>query len=115
MHTGDMFQSRNMPFIDFVNSGGSATEFAQTLRRAESGIEGVDRIMAGHSNSLLTWNDFAEYVEFMNQFLAAGEQGMRSGASVEAVASAFLGQPHDGFEIDPQRVRDNLQAIYDGR
>lgn len=115
MHTGDMFQSRNMPFIDFANSGGSATEFPQTVQRAVEEIAGVDMIIAGHSNSLLTWEDFTDYSSFMNEFLAAGEQGMASGASVEAVATAFLAQPHEGFQIDPQRVRDNLQAIYDGR
>ena len=115
MHTGDMFQSRNMPFIDFVNSGGSATEFPETLRNAVAGIDGVDTIIAGHSNTLLTWNDFTEYVDFMNAFLAAGQDGMKTGASVEQVATAFLAQEHEGFQIDPQRVRDNLQAVYDGR
>ena len=41
MHTGDLFQSMNMPFIDFVNSGGSATGFAATLSKAVAGVSGV--------------------------------------------------------------------------
>ena len=115
MHTGDMFQSMNMPFIDFVNSGGSATEFAATLSKAVAGVSGVDTIIAGHSNTLLTWSDFTSYTDFMNEFLTAGKEGMAAGTSVEDAAGAFLATERPGFQIDPQRVRDNLQAIYEGR
>ena len=115
MHTGDMFQSMNMPFIDFVNSGGSATEFAATLSKAVAGVSGVDRIIAGHWNTLLTWSDFTSYTDFMNEFLTAGKEGMAAGTSVDDAAGAFLATGGPGFQIDPQRVRDNLQAIYEGR
>ena len=115
MHTGDMFQSMNMPFIDFANSGGSATEFARTLGKAVEGITGVETIIAGHSNTLLTWDDFARYTDFMNAFLAAAQDGKSAGRDVEQVASTFLEDGHPGFNIDPQRVRDNMQAVYDGR
>ena len=115
MHTGDMFQSMNMPFIDFVNSGGSATEFAQTLSKAVDGISGVDTIIAGHDNTLLSWDDFTTFTDFMNEFLAASREGMEAGTAVDAAADAFLARDHSGFTIDPQRVHDNMQAIYDGQ
>ena len=115
MHTGDMFQSMNMPFIDFVNSGGSATEFAQTLSKAVDGISGVDSIMAGHNNTLLSWDDFTTFTAFMNDFLTASREGMEADTAVDAAADAFLARDHSGFTIDPQRVRDNMQAIYDGQ
>lgn len=115
MHTGDMFQSMNMPFIDFENSGGSATGFAAALSRAVAGVRGVDTIIAGHSNTLLTWDDFTTYTDFMNEFLTAGQEGLAAGASVEETAAAFLARERPGFQIDPERVRANLQAIHDGR
>ena len=115
MHTGDMFQTMNMPFIDFVNSGGSATEFAQTLSKAVAGISGVDTIIPGHSNTLLTWDDFTTFTAFMNDFLTASREGMEAGTAVDAAADAFLARDHSGFTLDPQRVHDNMQAIYDGQ
>ena len=115
MHTGDMFQTMNMPFIDFANSGGSATEFAGTLSKAVAGISGVDTIIAGHSNTLLSWDDFMTFTDFMNEFLAASREGMEAGAPVAAAADAFLARDHGGFTIDPQRVHANMQAIYDGQ
>ena len=115
MHTGDMFQSMNMPFIDFVNSGGSATEFAQTLSKAVDGVSGVDTIIAGHSNTLLSWDDFTTFTDFMNGFLDAAREGLEAGTAVDDAADAFLARDHAGFNIDPQRVHANMQAIYDGR
>ena len=115
MHTGDMFQTMNMPFIDFVNSGGSATEFARTLSNAVAGISGVDTIIAGHSNTLLTWDDFTTFTDFMNEFLTASREGSEAGASVDAAAEAFLARDHSGFTLDPQRVHANMQAIYGGQ
>lgn len=115
MHTGDMFQSMNMPFIDFVNSGGSATEFSDTLENAVKGIRGVDQIIAGHWNTLLTWDEFTTFADFMMEFRIAAQEGSQAGRSVEEVASDFLAVDRAGFNIDPQRVRDNMQAVYDGR
>ena len=115
MHTGDLFQRMNVPFIDFVNSGGSATEFAETVAKARAGISNVDHIIPGHSNTVLSWDDFSRYVDLHRDFLTAAQDGMRAGTSVDDVANAFAaGQPQD-FEVDLQRVKDNMQAIYDGR
>lgn len=115
MHTGDMFQTMNMPFIDFANSGGSASEFARTLSKAVAGVSGVDAIIAGHSNTLLSWEDFTTFTGFMNGFLDAAREGMEAGTAVDAAADAFLARDHPGFTIDPQRVHANMQAIYDGQ
>ena len=115
MHTGDMFQTMNMPFIDFASSGGSASEFARTLSKAVAGVSGVDAIIAGHSNTLLSWEDFTTFTGFMNGFLDAAREGMEAGTAVDAAADAFLARDHPGFTIDPQRVHANMQAIYDGQ
>lgn len=49
IHTGDMFQQKNMPFVDAENGGGDAREFADTLNRVAATIGDVDTIIAGHS------------------------------------------------------------------
>ena len=115
MHTGDMFQRRNVPFIDFVNSGGSATEFAVTLQKAVDGISGVDTIIPGHSNTVLPWSDFTAYTDFMTDILTMAQEGKRSGASVDEVVEKFSATAYPRFEINSQRVKDNIQAIYDNR
>ena len=40
---------------------------------------------------------------------------MRAGTSVDDVANAFAASQPQDFEVDLQRVKDNIQAIYDGR
>ena len=115
MHTGDMFQRMNVPFVDVDNSGGSATEFAETLTKARAGIRNVDQLIAGHSNTVLSWDDFSRYTDFQRDFLTAAQQGMQSGQSVEDVANEFVARSYPGFEINPEQVTTNMQAIYDGR
>ena len=63
----------------------------------------------------LPWDDFSTYVDFHRDFLTAAQEGTRVATSVDAVANAFVGRGHQRFEIDLQRVKDNMQAIYDGR
>ena len=71
-------------------------------------------IIESHWNSLLTWSDFTTYADFMMEFVTTAQQGMKAGRTVEQVADDFLAREHTGFIIDAQRVRDNMQAVYDG-
>jgi glyoxylase-like metal-dependent hydrolase (beta-lactamase superfamily II) len=113
MHTGDMFQRRNMPFIDVANNGGDAVEFSQTLNGAVTSIKGVDTVIAGHSPALLTWNDFRDYAQYYAEFLASVQSASKAGRSVEEAAAAY--KPSDRFkhfETDAERVKQNAAAIY---
>ena len=115
MHTGDMFQWMNVPFIDVDNSGGNATAFAETLTKARASISDVDHVIAGHSNTVLSWDDFSRYTDFHREFRTAALEGMRTGRSVDDVANEFVARSHEGFEVNPDQVKTNMQAIYDGR
>jgi glyoxylase-like metal-dependent hydrolase (beta-lactamase superfamily II) len=113
MHTGDMFQRKNMPFIDAADNGGSALEFAQTLKGAASTIKGVSTVIAGHSPALLTWNDFRDYTEYYAEFLSSVQNAAKSGRSADEAAAAY--KPSDrfkNFETDAGRVKQNAAAIY---
>jgi len=79
MHAGDMFPLQRMPFIDFANSGGSAVEFGPTLQKAVATIKNVDTVVGGHTFMPVTWNDFATYTEFYNDFLRDAQAAKTKG------------------------------------
>ncbi len=113
MHTGDMFQRKNMPFVDAANNGGNALEFAQTLDRAAATIRGVDTVIPGHSPTLMTWNDFKEYTEYYREFVAAVRKAIESGKSAAAAASEY--KPSDRYktyETDEARITQNAESIH---
>lgn len=113
MHTGDMFQRKNLPFIDVVNNGGDAVAFSRTLTGAASTITGVETVIPGHSPTLVTWGDFKEYTEYYAEFLANVQASRAAGRSLEAAITAY--KPADRFknyETDAERVKQNAAAIY---
>src|SRR5690606_2384230 len=67
MHSGDIFATKGLPFLD-VNNGGSGVGIADTLTRAADAIENVDRVITGHTDTL-EWQDFVDYAEFNRLFL----------------------------------------------
>ncbi|HEV8317686.1 MAG TPA: MBL fold metallo-hydrolase [Vicinamibacterales bacterium] len=113
MHTGDMFQRKNMPFIDVTNNGGNALEFTQTLNRAASTIKGVETVVPGHSPTLMTWNDFKEYTEYYGEFVASIRKSMKAGKSVDEAASGYKpSAKYEKYETEAGRVKQNAESIY---
>src|SRR2546428_1174426 len=113
VHTGDMFQRKNMPFIDVTNNGGNALEFTQTLNRAAGTIKGVDTVIPGHSPTLMTWNDFKEYTEYYGEFVASVQKSMKGGKSADEAATAYKPSvKYDKYETEAGRVKQNAESIY---
>jgi cyclase len=113
MHTGDMFQRKNMPFIDYENSGGSAVEFARTQSRALAAIKNVDTIIPGHFNGIMTWDDFKEGVAYYADFLSSVQKSMMEGRSVEQAAVSWkIPGRFQNFQTDAARVKSNVEGIY---
>ena len=113
LHTGDMFQRKNMPFVDASDSGGNAYEFAQTVNKAAATIKGVDTVIPGHSPTTLTWNDFKEYASFYGEFVASVQSSRKAGNSAEEAARLY--KPSDKYkyyEMDATRARQNAESIY---
>jgi glyoxylase-like metal-dependent hydrolase (beta-lactamase superfamily II) len=113
MHTGDMFQRKNLPFIDAANNGGDAVAFSRTLNGAASTIKGVETVIPGHSPTLMTWNDFREYTQYYAEFLASVQGSLKAGKSAdEAVAVYKPSERFKNYETDAERVKQNVAAIY---
>lgn len=112
MHAGDIFSGRNLPLID-VNNGGSASAFPQTLTRAANGIKDVDTIITGHSTTL-PFSALQEYASFNEQFLTWALAQQKAGRSVDDAAAAYTpSATFQGYTIQPDRVKRNVQIVYD--
>jgi glyoxylase-like metal-dependent hydrolase (beta-lactamase superfamily II) len=113
MHTGDLFQRKNMPFVDTANNGGNALEFRQTLTRAAAGIKGVDTVIPGHSPTLMKWNDFTEYVGYYSEFVASIEAAKKAGKTVDEAAGSYKpSSQYANYETEAARVKQNAESIY---
>lgn len=109
MHTGDMFPNKGTPFMDTSN-GGSGLEFPKTLMKAAAGVKGVETIIPGHS-SVMTWNDFKEYGEFVRDLVAAVEQAKKDGKTVDQAAESVK-LPEKYKDYNMGRLKANVAAIY---
>ena len=121
-HMGDLFINKAVPFIDPEN-GGSGVSYPETLAKVFAGIEGVEKVITGHSAlpaipgvqgmlQTLTWEDVGEYAEFNRDFLEAVEQAFEEGRNVEQ-AVATLSLPARYADYDMERAGVNVRVIYD--
>jgi cyclase len=109
MHSGDIFAGKGTPIMD-TNNGGSGLEYPKTLAEAATGIKDVESVIPGHS-SLMTWNDFKEYGDFIRELVAAVEQAKKNGKTAdEAAAEIKLPEKYNGYNMG--RLKGNVTAIY---
>jgi cyclase len=109
MHSGDIFAGKGTPIMD-TNNGGSGLEYPKSLANAAAGIKGVESVIPGHS-SLMTWNDFKEYGDFMSELVAAVEQAKKNGKTAdEAAAEIKMPEKYNGYNMG--RLKGNVTAIY---
>ena len=84
MHSGDIFATRGLPFLDTAN-GGSGVAIGDTLRKAAEGIDNVDRVITGHTDTL-AWQDFVDYGEFNTLLLEHARAAQAAGKTAEQAA-----------------------------
>jgi cyclase len=113
MHSGDIFATRGLPFLD-VNNGGSGVAIADTLARAVEGIENVDRIITGHTDTL-EWQDLVDYAEFNRLFLEHARTSREAGKTPEeAAADLTLPEKFSDYNLTGRGgPATNLTVIYD--
>lgn len=85
MHSGDIFATKGLPFLD-VNNGGSGVAIGDTLTKAANGIRNVDRIITGHTDTL-AWQDLVDYAEFNRLFLEHARASRAAGKTAEQAAA----------------------------
>ena len=125
---GDLFPSKAAPVIDTAN-GGSGVRFPDTLAKAVAQISGVSRVITGHEEGLsaerstsavsvdistprtMTWSDLQEYAEFNRDFLAAVQEAIKAGKTVEQAVST-LTLPERYHAYDMHEAAANVRAIY---
>ena len=116
VQTGDMFARKGLPYIDSANTNGSATEFGATLRKAVTGISGVDNVIPGHADDPHTWNDLVNYAGFYNHVLEQAQASNDRGQSVADFVSAYRApSEYSDFVVDEGRLRTIAEHIYNGQ
>ena len=116
VQTGDMFARKGLPYIDSANTNGSATEFGATLRKAVTGISGVDNVIPGHADDPHTWNDLVNYAGFYNHVLEQAQASNDRGQSVADFVSAYRApSDYSDFVVDEGRLRTVAEHIYNGQ
>ncbi|MFN0087392.1 MAG: MBL fold metallo-hydrolase [Blastocatellia bacterium] len=109
MHSGDIYSGKNTPLID-TNNGGSALDFPETLKKAAAGIRGVESVIPGHS-TVMTWNDFKEYGEFMRDIVAAAQQAKKEGKTAEQAATDLkLPEKYKAYGMG--RLKADVALVY---
>jgi glyoxylase-like metal-dependent hydrolase (beta-lactamase superfamily II) len=112
VHAGDMFQRKNIPFIDMQNNAGSPYEFASTLTAARKSLRNVDVVIPGHANRTMTWGDFSEYVDFYRDFVDQVERGMKAGRTADQIAEGYRPpEKFQDYQVDAMRVKANVEGI----
>jgi cyclase len=108
-HTGDLFARPGTPGIDVTN-GGSGVAYPDTLKKAASGISGVETVIPGHS-AVTTWQAFVDFGEFNAAFLSAVQQAVKDGKSADD-AAAGLTLPEKFKSYTMTSAKDNVTKIY---
>jgi cyclase len=109
MHAGDLFAGKGAPIMD-ANNGGSGVEYPKTLAKAAAGIKGVESVIPGHS-TVMTWDDFKEYGDFMRELVAAVEQAKKDGKTADE-ATIGVKLPEKYKEYNMGRFKANVTTIY---
>ena len=112
MHSGDIFATRGLAFLD-VDNGGSGVAIGDTLTKAANGIANVDRVITGHTDTLV-WQDFVDYAEFNRLFLEHARTSRAAGKTPEqAAADLRLPAKFSGYNLTGRGGPvTNLTVIY---
>jgi cyclase len=116
MHVGDMFAWKALPYVDTGN-GGSVVEQPKSIAKALTTVKNVDTIINGHIG-VSTWNDLAEYQQFLSDFVTFAQNEMKAKKSVDQAAAEYkVPAKYKGYVVtvnaDFANAKGNLQTAYD--
>ena len=116
MHAGDAFAGKSAPIMD-KNNGGSAVRYGETIARAAKTPD-VDRVITGHSNTLMTIADLREFGEFNAEFVRDAQAAKKAGKTIDefvvgwSVPARFTGYTTPAAAGRTQ-WRSNAQVVWD--
>lgn len=118
MHAGDLYSRKELPKVD-ASHGGSGVQFPDTIARAIGKVRGVDRVITGHGDALLTWKDFVDYGRLTRQWLDFERAQAAGSATAEEILVSFkmpagfedygLGRGGYGGPVAVQATLDELR------
>jgi cyclase len=113
MDSGDAFAQQTVTIVNTRN-GGEPVEYPSMLAKAFANIKGVSTIVTGH-DGILSWNDFAVWVQFQKEFLNWVEAEKAAGKTVdEATAEYRLPDKYRNYlPVEARRIKAHIQGIYD--
>jgi glyoxylase-like metal-dependent hydrolase (beta-lactamase superfamily II) len=88
LHAGDAFAGMGAPLVD-ANNGGSAVEYGKTLENAYKGIKGVDTIITGHANKLMTMADLKTFADYNNDFVEWVKNEIKAGKTSDQATMEY--------------------------
>jgi cyclase len=87
-HTGDLFATKGLPFVD-GNNGGSVLHYPETLMKLHKGIKNVDAIINGHTPKNTSWDDLKMFAECNQDFLTWAQAALKSGKPPKDAAAEW--------------------------
>ena len=116
VQTGDMFARKGLPFLDVANGNGSALEFGETLKKAVAGISGIDKVIPGHNDVPLVWQDVVNYSGFYNDIVDRAKAAQTAGQSeAQFIESYSVPATYSDFAAEPDRLQATVGYIYAGQ
>lgn len=87
-HVGDMMKRKELPTVD-ADISGSGIQFPTSLAKAVTTIKNVDRVIGGHSDGLMTWQDFTRLAELSRLLLEHERAAFKAGKTPEQTLAEF--------------------------
>lgn len=114
MAAGDVFAGKGQPIVD-TQHGGSGVSYPEFVAAAVKAIKNVDTVIPGHSPPL-KWQDFVDFGEFNQLFLAHARESLQAGKSPEeAMKSLKLPAKFAGYTLGRTMLTGpggNFEVIY---
>jgi glyoxylase-like metal-dependent hydrolase (beta-lactamase superfamily II) len=118
LHTGDLYSRKELPKVD-AGHGGSGVQFPDTIAAVIGKVRGIDRVITGHNDALLTWKDFVDYGRLTRQWLDYERMQAAGNATAEEILVGFrmpagfedygLGRGGFGGPVAVQATLDELR------
>lgn len=87
-HVGDMMKRKELPTVD-TSLGGSGVQFSASLAKAVTTIKNVDRVIGGHGDGPMTWQDFTRLAELSRILLKHERTAFKAGKTPEQTLAEF--------------------------
>jgi hypothetical protein len=87
-HLGDLFARKGVPLVDAAN-GGTLLHYFETVNKVYNGVQNVDTVITGHSDTTMTWPDVKDFASFTEDFMLSAQAALKAGKTPEQAAAEW--------------------------